>query len=319
MSTTNPPTLAPLYTSHLSIPYSPLSPLNTLDIHHLTPTPTNPLLSPSYTLLYIHGGAFRDPLVTSLSIIPSFPAIFSTGHIATIASINYRLSPYPHHPTHPSHPGDKSRNAKWPDHINDVRDAIKYLQRPGGELEEGKEWIICGHSVGATMALMLAMSPSPSLPSPSTHNHDEYGWGHEIPLPGLIGVIGISGIYDFTACRDAHPAMRDIYDAFITGAFGPEEDGGWERGDVRSAGRRVGREVGVVVVGGSRGDELVEWEQVGAMMGGLEWEEGEGRKVVVEVEGGHMDVVEGGVGVGMCVGRCLEALVGMEEGRGDGL
>ena len=114
--------------------------------------------------------------------------------------------------------------------------------------------------------------------------------------------------------------MRDIYDAFITGAFGPEEEGGWERGNVRSAGRRVARGVGVVVVGGSRGDELVEWEQVGF----LEWGEGEGRKVVVELEGGHMDVVEGGVGVGRCVGRCVEVLVGLEEGgmgrgRGNGV
>ena len=131
----SPPPTPPSYTSTLSIPYSAHpSPLQTLDLHHLTPTPLHPLLTPSYNLLYIHGGAFRDPLCTSLSILPSLPALFSTSHIDKIASLNYRLSPYPHHPTHPSSPNNESRNRRWPDHIDDVRDAIRWLFR---KKEEG--------------------------------------------------------------------------------------------------------------------------------------------------------------------------------------
>lgn len=257
-------------------------------------------------------------------------------------SVNYRLSPHPDYPAQKVDDGGRDedegkndegrgegKNVMWPTHINDVRDAIRWLQRPGAELGEGKEWIICGHSVGGTMAVMLGMEPklsSPSPPLPPNHNpeYDDYGWGREMEMPGLVGVIGISGIYDFTACRDAHLAMRDVYDSFIAGAFGLEGEGGWERGNVRACGRKVGRGVRVVVLGHSRGDELVEWEQVGGMYGKVEWEEGMGgRKVVVEVEGGHEEVVEGGVGVGRCVGRCVEVLVGMEGrrggARGDGL
>ncbi|KAL2052690.1 hypothetical protein ABVK25_006930 [Lepraria finkii] len=61
---------APLYTSTLSLPIPPTPPLNTLDIH----LPTTPPLSPSYHLIYIHGGGFRDPLVSSTSLLPSLPA-----------------------------------------------------------------------------------------------------------------------------------------------------------------------------------------------------------------------------------------------------
>ena len=218
----------------------------------------------------------------------------------------------------------------WPDHINDVREAIRWLLRKeeeGGGGWEGKEWIICGHSVGATMAVMLGMEPKLSSrisPLPPGQIYD-YGWGHEMEMRGLRGVVGIEGIYDFTACRDAHPAMRDIYDSFITGAFGPEEDWGWRRGDVRRCRRRVGRGVKVVVLGHSREDELVEWEQVEGMLGAVRWEgEGEGRKVLVELDGGHEEVVEWGSGVGRCVERCVEVLMGMEEGgmgegRGEGV
>ncbi len=166
---------------------------------------------------------------------------------------------------------------------------------------EGKEWIVCGHSVGGTMALMLGMEAKVG---------GEYGWGDERRMGGLRGVVGVEGIYDFVACRDAHGgSMREVYEGFITGAFGREEEGGWRRGDVVRCGRMVGEGVGVVVVGQSREDELVEWEQAVGMMGAVEWGGEEGEKVLVEVEGRHQEVVTGGVGIGQCVGRCVELLM----------
>ncbi|KAA6407306.1 MAG: alpha beta-hydrolase [Lasallia pustulata] len=57
------------YPKHLlSIPYSPLSPLNTLDIH--IPAPLSPSDTHKYWIIYLHGGAFRDPTCTSTSILP---------------------------------------------------------------------------------------------------------------------------------------------------------------------------------------------------------------------------------------------------------
>ena len=167
-------------------------------------------------------------------------------------------------------------------------------------MDDGKEWIVCGHSVGATMALMLGMEPKLG---------GEHGWGCEERMGGLRGVVGVEGIYDFGACRDAHGGMREVYEGFIEGAFGREEEGGWRRGDVVRCGRKVGEGVAVVVVGQSREDELVEWGQAVGMMGALEWEGAVGEKVLVEVEGRHQEVVTGGVGIGKCVGRCLELLM----------
>ena len=158
------------------------------------------------------------------------------------------------------------------------------------------------------MAVMLGMEPKLS-----GEQEVDYGWGREIQMSGLRGVVGIAGIYDFTACRDAHGEMREFYDAFIGGAFGREEEGGWNRGDVMRCGRRVEQGVGVVVLGHSREDELVEEGQTIRMIVGLEWEgDGKGEKVLVELEGRHQDAVEGGAGIAECVGRCVDFLVGLE-------
>ncbi|KAI4120643.1 MAG: hypothetical protein LQ338_006867 [Usnochroma carphineum] len=274
----------PTYTSHFSIPYtSPPSPLRTLDLH----IPTTPPHLPSYTLIYIHGGAFRDPLLTSQSLLPSLPHLFPSQtpptknlhrhhqKIAAIASINYRLSPYPTHPTHPSTPDDESRNARWPDPVRDVRAAIHWL---GSEDGAGRNkfptfpttYIIIGHSVGATIAFALALGLD--------------GSGHGTSKP-FRAIVGVEGIYDFTALRDAHLASRGIYEEFITAALGAEERGGWDKGNmVRGARERretmmmmEGTEV--VVLGHSRADELVEWRQVemmGEALRGQGWQAGDG-------------------------------------------
>ncbi len=160
---------------------------------------------------------------------------------------------------------------------------------------------MCGHSVGGTMAVMVGMDGM----------GEEGGWGREGEMEGVKGVVTLGGIYDFTACRDAHPGLRDMYNAFTTGAFGPEEEGGWERGDVLRSKRRMRDEVEVVVVGHSRDDELVEWEQGQRLIGVLEGErEGRGEEVrLVEVEGTHQQIVKDGVAVGKCVDVAIGVLV----------
>lgn len=112
--------------------------------------PGPPAVEKQYTNSYIHGGAFRDPLVTSLSILPSLSSIFSSPgpaekekgkgkgkgkfkgiSIVVAASLNYRLSAYPAHSSHPSKPvGDEDRNVIWPTHLDDVIKAIHFLFSP---------------------------------------------------------------------------------------------------------------------------------------------------------------------------------------------
>lgn len=135
-------------------------------------------------------------------------------------------------------------------------------------------------------------------------------WGREGGMDGLKAVISLEGIYDFTACRDAHPWLRDVYNAFTTGAFGPEEERGWERGNLLRCKRRFRDGVETVVVGHSRDDEMVEWEQGQRLIGVLESErEGRGEVVrLVEVEGTHSHVIRDGMAVGTCVGVAIGVL-----------
>ncbi|KAL8736213.1 MAG: hypothetical protein Q9166_000368 [cf. Caloplaca sp. 2 TL-2023] len=313
------------YTSHLSLPYThPSLPLRTLDLH----TPTTPPWEGSYTIIYIHGGAFRDPHITSQSLLPSLPFIFPFpnpdsgsnshkphNHVAAIASLNYRLSPYPHHPTHPSREEDESRNARWPDQVRDMRTAMTWLLGNDGVDRsnfpdlKGNDVVLVGHSVGATIALAVALGLD--------YRDDDDEDGFRGLRKRIKAVVGVEGIYDFTALRDAHAEYRGVYEEFTNGAFGDEKDGGWEKGNivrrVREGGEMNGVEV--VVLGQSREDELVEWGQVEIMERVLKekgWQagddgKGKGKEVTtVELEGGHDEIW----GKGEELTRCVEVAVG---------
>ena len=342
----------PTFKTYLNIPYiSPATSLQTLDLH----IPTYPPAYPSYIIIYVHGGAFRDPLITSKSIFPSLPFLFPStsisptsklpsiyhdrdgshgsndnaqreNHIAAIVSVNYRLIPYPTHPTHPSTPSDEGRNAKWPDQVNDVRAAIEWLfssldsvdelRKERGrysKLTSQSEIILVGHSVGATIAFALALE--------WVHRDDADRDDVEGLMHNITAVVGIEGIYDFTALRDAHLDYRSIYEDFTNGAFGAEADGNWERGNVVrmiADGMEMGK-TAVVVLGQSREDELVGWGQV-AMMGqalrekdwrkGAEDGEGVAKEVLIEeLKGGHDEIWEKGEQLAKCIALAVERCV----------
>ncbi|KAG7006658.1 hypothetical protein G7Y79_00013g034300 [Physcia stellaris] len=302
-----------LFKSRFDVPYSDLSALNTVDLHF----PTNP--APDFQksniwLIYIHGGAFRDPGKTSRSILPSLPHLFSPSSpyrqpfIHGVASLNHRLSPYPTHPTNPSKPGDPARSSKWPDHMNDVKAGIAWVLNQGDDSQENtkpdsgrdgifkRRYILAGHSVGGTMAMLIAQSDPAEL---------------AIPLP--LGIVPLCGIYNFTALRDAHPANADIYNTFTTAAFGPEDEGGWERGNCTKG--VIHDEVRVVVMGHGKRDTLVEWGQVEEMAGvmdrvneGISGGGGIRKARVIEVKGDHDEVWEGGVEVAGCVDVAMKTL-----------
>src|SRR5205814_2005033 len=134
---------------------------------------------------YIHGGAWRDPRVSHEAFTPSIDHILSTppttehkdgsnnikntGAIAGFASIDYRLSPHPEFPQdRATTPASQYRGARHPDHLDDVRSALLYLQRRYGF---GDKYVLVGHSAGGALAFqLLATSPSPPPPeSPAEH------------------------------------------------------------------------------------------------------------------------------------------------------
>ncbi|BCS25322.1 alpha/beta hydrolase [Aspergillus puulaauensis] len=176
-------------------------------------------------IVYIHGGAWRDPLVDSSSFEPTALRLLERTcleerpAIAGIASLNYRLSQHPRHPTHPSPPRDPeapvdpSRTAKHPDHICDVLAGLSYLQKIGAL---GMGYILAGHSCGAMLAFQAVM------------DHKRWGFGGSIPLKRPQVIVGLNGLYDLprflSRPDESHGDIAPIYDAFTRGAFGQDKE-----------------------------------------------------------------------------------------------
>ncbi|KAK4251980.1 hypothetical protein C7999DRAFT_10284 [Corynascus novoguineensis] len=247
------------------VPYLPpgkAAPLQTLDVwvpnpQHTAANPTVPdpssLPSPpdaSTWIIYIHGGAWRDPLVSSASFTPaatdlllrSAQARVASGgpsRLAGLVSINYRLSP---HPSYPSSPDDLSHQAKHPDHIADILAALTFFRRclSAARTERGEEgggaenqkWIFTGHSCGATLAFQSVMAPSrwgldlsPAANKTTTTT--------TLTTPGIrpAAIVGFNGLYDLAGFIASPPAgyahLREAYREFVAGAFGgPKRRGG---------------------------------------------------------------------------------------------
>ena len=251
-----------------------------------------------------------------------------------MVSLNYRLCPYPDHPTQPSDPTDEARNVHWPLMYEDVCEAVGWLQGmdadngprdgSGGSgsgglkgIMKGQPFILVGQSVGGTMATLAGLRKG-SRDQTTTDDDESLLWNN------LTTAISLEGVYDFRRMRDNHlssPYLH-VYESFITGAFGPEADGGWDRNDganlvrvVRDRQRCLRDGVRLLVLGHSRTDELVEFEQVERMAGAFK-EVGEGGRVkVVEAKGGHDEIVWDGTEVARVVGEVVGILLA-EKDRG---
>ncbi|KAF2240550.1 hypothetical protein BU26DRAFT_389510, partial [Trematosphaeria pertusa] len=319
-----------------SIPYTspPSGPLRTLSIY--LPRPPS-LSNPSTTLwlLYLHGGAWRDPLQSSSSIQPTIRRLEAAhpetlSALAGIASINYRLSPYPNHATDPSDPDDPQRNVRHPAHVRDVARAVEYLKREYGM----RRWMGVGHSCGATMWLQVVAGiglqdkhhppPSPSPASTPTPASPQTAAKTE----GLEALLLLAGIYSLPlllANHTAPPAVGKTYRDIVAGAFGPDSASTSTTapsvyavaspisGAYSAAAWPSGR---LVVLAHSPEDELVEEEQREVMarrLGEEGWEDGEkgqtGRRVLGrELRGGHDEVWEEGVQVAELVAEIVGRL-----------
>ncbi|KAI7189344.1 hypothetical protein KC363_g4987, partial [Hortaea werneckii] len=292
--------------SRRNLRYSPHSALNTLDYY----IPRRPSTAAHQLwIIYIHGGAWRDPDIDSTSFLQTQHLLCQSreiDQIAGFASINYRLSPYPSHPTSPSDPADPARNAHHPDHLTDILDALRHLQDTFGF---GTRYLLVGHSCGATLAFQAAMMHLPSFPSPVT--------------PPLA-LLAVEGLYDLPALV-SHHADSPIYQHLITNAFGPDP-AVWAAASPAislsssSSSQQHQQHPGpqLIALAHSRQDELVEWAQVDRMHAALKrsggWDEvgreegaGGGRLKLIELHGGHDQVWrEGGAELARAVGEVLQ-------------
>ncbi|MCJ1357206.1 MAG: hypothetical protein MMC33_007202 [Icmadophila ericetorum] len=267
------------YPKHLlSQSYSTLTRLNTLDVHLPDPSSTAAFRGQQYWIIYIHGGAWRDPSSSSAGVLPTLEYLSPAElPIAGVASLNYRLSPYPHHGTDPSSPDDPARNAQHPAHIEDVLTAIEWLQR---KYEIGNKYVVVGHSCGATLAFQVVMRKW--LPPGETAD------GDAMKLP--VAVIGVEGIYDLRMLEEKYSAVP-MYHQFLEAAFGPimtqwdaasPTDGKFSEGWIEGK---------LTVLAHSDEDQLVDWGQVERMQATLKREQKDGRKdVIFKLQGDHNEI-----------------------------
>ncbi|KAH8664010.1 Alpha/Beta hydrolase protein [Xylariales sp. PMI_506] len=174
-----------------------------------------------YWVIYIHGGAWRDPRIANDSFIPTIDKILAAttpsgakSKIAGFASVDYRLSPHPTFPQDPAvTPADEYRGALHPDHIRDVRSALRCLQDKYGF---GSRYVLLGHSAGATLALQLLMGSAVLVGGKEGKEVQKEGADAvAVALPAAI--IGMEGIYDLQGLVDR---LGPEYAALFECAFG---------------------------------------------------------------------------------------------------
>ena len=234
--------------------------------------------------------------------------------IAGYASLNYRLSRHSNFPQNKCKTSDyEMRDAKHPDHVNDVLKAIRDLQRRHGF--EGR-YLLLGHGCGATLAMQVAMSRRWTRSGPQSDAiSDETDDDNVIPP---IGILGIDGIYDIPLFRNKNTGLS-IYQTLIEGAFGNNEQE-WAAASPANWSNYAEswKEGRLVILAHSREDELVDWSQVESMercwSKRQEWENSEGVAVemrILEIQGNHAEIWQKGVGM---AGPIREAVLLLNEG-----
>ena len=300
-SATSPSSYVSAFDCHYT---EPPTPLQTLDIHLPkayeafriragvleTCSVPSEIPSPKFWIVYIHGGAWRDPLITSRSFLPALSCLSEHSSGVAFASLNYRLAPYPSHPTHPSERDDPARNASYPAPIQDVRAAVGWLQACFGF---GSHYALVGHSCGATIAFQALMSKK-------VHGGGE---GASFSIPRAI--VGINGIYNLPRLIETHSG-NPAYKELVSGAFGNDVEV-WKRvSPVHAQLSETQPESMFVLLCHSREDELVAFEQSENMLEKLKVEgPGRPRQEMLVLQGRHDEAWEKGDGVAQAITHLL--------------
>ncbi|KAJ6438607.1 carbohydrate esterase [Purpureocillium lavendulum] len=248
-------------------------------------------------LIFIHGGAWRDPRNTVVDFVPSIKQVLGNRDIAQAAvrgyiSIDYRLSPHPDFPQDPAHtPRSDMRTAEHPDHVLDVRAALNFLD---SEYHISQGYILLGHSAGATLALQVLMGESALA-----------GQKPRETVPPPTAIIGISGIYDLVALT----SRREGYDGFIGVAFGKDQQLWRTASPATFAGsfKDVWPGSPLAVLAHSPEDTLIDMPETDSMATKL-LKDGINIVAVRDLSGEHDEVWQDGTQVAALVARALNRL-----------
>ncbi|KIW65669.1 hypothetical protein, variant 2 [Phialophora macrospora] len=278
-----------------------------------------------YWVIFIHGGYFRDPSVTSSSFYPALGILApesnhhhifkNNGHgsrlsditpyISAYASLNYRLSPHPGKAPQDPHttPAYELRNAEWPEHIHDVLAAIAHLQSKYGF---GERYLLVGHSVGATMGLLSALAAQKAPFSTTCH----------LDMPTIeppMAILGVSGIYDFPLIHESVPdyvelTRNAIHNEADFALASPAKYTAKDYVDIWTAG---GEKKRALVIAHSRDDGWVDWKQVEAMENALKSQSAVDVRVS-EMKGQHNEIWEKGTELARVVVEAVGVMRGLE-------
>ena len=185
------------------------------------PAPDAPAFLPRY-LVHIHGGAWRDPQLTSSSIEPAVAHAFAATDPATpiiaVASVNYSLSQSPAHPAlaydaiQDNH-SDPAREATHPGHLSDVLRGLALLRSFG---LTDQSYILSGHSCGACIAFQAILQPP-----------RHYGLENLPDAPCPAAILGLNGLYDLPGLVNGldatHEDLRGEYEMLLSNAFGADK------------------------------------------------------------------------------------------------
>ncbi|KAJ5951158.1 uncharacterized protein N7479_009571 [Penicillium vulpinum] len=304
------------------------------NLQHITVTTLAPRKD-GYWVIFIHGGAWRDPAVTSESFKATESILRDKSlPISGFASISYRLSAHPNHPQDPrTTPPKDFQDAKHPDHIRDVEAALAFLQNTYGF---DARYVLVGHSCGATLAFQAVMGGvsghreqafNGSADNPD--NRVGFVSASPGPLPPQLkaqptAIVGVAGIYDLRRLRDTHSDIS-AYQEFIEGPFGADEvlwDGVSPAQMVGSRGVEGGWKSGrLVVLAHSKDDQLVDesqmevmkaalgnWEKTGAQIPVQELSRRDRRLRVLPISGAHDEAWENGEQLAHAVTFAFEQL-----------
>lgn len=285
-----------------------------------------------FFVVHIHGGYFRDPKIDSASFTPAIALIeegsttscpslspypskkteyisssFETdrgkeevpanvsatlrGRIAGYASINYRLSPHPgHEQCSQITPAALMNEAMWPEQPNDIIQALKHMQQ---EHPATHQYVLMGHSVGATLAFVAAIQASE----------------HDIVPPRAL--IGVSGIYDFPLLHQTHPEYESLTSNaiarsnFVRASPARHVTADWafqNRSETSNSRQQI-------VLAHSREDELVDSGQATRMEDVLAMSQPAAFDVtMVKLCGGHNEPWSRGIGLVRVINACFKGI-----------
>jgi acetyl esterase/lipase len=246
--------------------------------------------TPANEYSYVHGGAWRDAKRTALDIVPTIKHILSSygpkDDICGFASIDYRLSP-----SSPDAVNGENHGVQHPDHIIDVRTALRHLN---AKYSIDDKYILMGHSAGATLTFQLLMG-------------EEALRGRVDELaPKPAAVVGLSGIYDMV---NLNKRFGDNYAGFLGAAFGDDRQSWVEASPAQYRGNYKNSMAAdrPFMLAASPEDRLIDVPEMDSMIQKLE-ADGLEPEVVRNLHGDHDDIWSGGSQIAALVFHILPQL-----------